>query len=73
MDGRIPEVPHGSSVKMEPYSEIYQYSNNRKLLTGGGFTFTTYLKYAFKMSTLLPSHHLLIQPGLRGDLARWFH
>lgn len=32
MDGRIPEVPHGSTVTIEPYSEIYQYSNNRKLL-----------------------------------------
>lgn len=31
MDGRIPEVPYGSSVTIEPYSEIYQYSNNRKL------------------------------------------
>lgn len=33
MDGSIPEVPYGSSVKIEPYSEIYQYSNNCKLLT----------------------------------------
>lgn len=30
MDGRIPEVPYGSTVKIEPYSEIYHYSNNRK-------------------------------------------
>lgn len=33
MEGSIPEVPYGSSVKIEPYSEIYQYSNNCKLLT----------------------------------------
>lgn len=32
MDGRIPEVPYGSTVTIEPYSEIYQYSNNRELL-----------------------------------------
>lgn len=31
MDGRIPEVPPGSTVTIQPYSEIYQYSNNRKL------------------------------------------
>ncbi|KAK7901950.1 hypothetical protein WMY93_018719 [Mugilogobius chulae] len=28
LDGRIPEVPAGSTVQVEPYSEIYQYSNN---------------------------------------------
>uniref|UniRef100_A0A674MHT6 Nidogen 1 n=1 Tax=Takifugu rubripes TaxID=31033 RepID=A0A674MHT6_TAKRU len=28
MDGRIPEVPYGSTVTIEPYSEIYQYSND---------------------------------------------
>ncbi|TNM99901.1 hypothetical protein fugu_012934 [Takifugu bimaculatus] len=28
MDGRIPEVPYGSTVTIGPYSEIYQYSNN---------------------------------------------
>lgn len=33
MEGRIPEVPYGSTVKIEPYSEIYQYSNNREPLT----------------------------------------
>lgn len=33
MDGSIPEVPYGSSVKIQPYSEIYQYSSNCKLLT----------------------------------------
>lgn len=35
MEGRIPEVPYGSTVKIEPYSEIYQYSNNREPLTRG--------------------------------------
>lgn len=30
VDGRVPEVPLGSTVQIEPYSEIYQYSNNRK-------------------------------------------
>uniref|UniRef100_A0A8C6TFT3 Nidogen 1a n=1 Tax=Neogobius melanostomus TaxID=47308 RepID=A0A8C6TFT3_9GOBI len=28
LDGRIPEIPTGSTVQVEPYSEIYQYSNN---------------------------------------------
>lgn len=28
LDGRIPEIPAGSTVQVEPYSEIYQYSNN---------------------------------------------
>ncbi|XP_060895366.1 nidogen-1 [Labrus mixtus] len=28
VEGRVPEVPRGSSVKIDPYSEIYQYSNN---------------------------------------------
>lgn len=32
MDGRVPEVPQGSTVQIEPYSEIYQYSNNCKSL-----------------------------------------
>lgn len=30
VEGRVPEVPHGSTVQIEPYSEIYQYSNNRE-------------------------------------------
>ncbi|KAM9364369.1 nidogen-1 [Pholidichthys leucotaenia] len=28
LDGRVPEVPLGSTVEIKPYSEIYQYSNN---------------------------------------------
>ncbi|KAL0983660.1 hypothetical protein UPYG_G00130910 [Umbra pygmaea] len=28
LEGRIPEVPQGSTVQIEPYSEIYQYSHN---------------------------------------------
>ncbi|XP_074532459.1 nidogen-1 [Halichoeres trimaculatus] len=28
MEGRVPEVPPGSTVQIDPYSEIYQYSNN---------------------------------------------
>ncbi|XP_029306242.1 nidogen-1 isoform X2 [Cottoperca gobio] len=28
MEGRVPEVPRGSTVQIDPYSEIYQYSNN---------------------------------------------
>ncbi|KAM9344791.1 nidogen-1 [Symphorus nematophorus] len=28
LEGRVPEVPPGSSVQIDPYSEIYQYSNN---------------------------------------------
>lgn len=30
VEGQVPEVPRGSTVQIEPYSEIYQYSNNRK-------------------------------------------
>lgn len=29
--GQVPEVPPGSTVQVEPYSEIYQYSNNCEL------------------------------------------
>uniref|UniRef100_A0A672N3N6 Nidogen-1-like n=1 Tax=Sinocyclocheilus grahami TaxID=75366 RepID=A0A672N3N6_SINGR len=28
LDGRIPEVPQGATVQIEPYSEIYQHSSN---------------------------------------------
>ncbi|XP_068597303.1 nidogen-1 [Brachionichthys hirsutus] len=28
LEGRVPEVPGGSTVQIDPYSEIYQYSNN---------------------------------------------
>lgn len=30
LEGRVPEVPQGSTVQIGPYSEIYQYSNNCK-------------------------------------------
>lgn len=30
VEGQVPEVPRGSTVRIEPYSEIYQYSSNRK-------------------------------------------
>ncbi|KAJ8250724.1 hypothetical protein COCON_G00226460 [Conger conger] len=28
LDGRVPEIPLGTSVNIDPYSEIYHYSNN---------------------------------------------
>lgn len=28
LEGQVPEVPLGSTVKIGPYSEVYQYSNN---------------------------------------------
>ncbi|KAJ8365984.1 hypothetical protein SKAU_G00148150 [Synaphobranchus kaupii] len=28
LEGRLPEVPRGSTVQIDPYSEIYQYSSN---------------------------------------------
>lgn len=28
LEGRLPEVPRGASVQIDPYSEIYQYSSN---------------------------------------------
>ncbi|KAA0707379.1 Nidogen-1 [Triplophysa tibetana] len=28
LDGRIPEIPRGATVQVEPYNEIYQYSSN---------------------------------------------
>lgn len=33
LEGRVPEVPRGSTVQIERYSEIYQYSNNCKTQT----------------------------------------
>lgn len=31
LEGRVPEVSPGSTVQIDRYSEIYQYSNNRKI------------------------------------------
>lgn len=31
LNGRVPEVPEGATVQVNPFSEIYQYSNNCKL------------------------------------------
>ncbi len=31
LEGRVPEVPPGSTVQIDRYSEIYQYSNNCKI------------------------------------------
>ncbi len=31
LEGRLPTVPLGSSVQINPYKEIYQYDRNRKL------------------------------------------
>ena len=28
LEGRLPEVPRGATVQIEPYNEIYQYSRN---------------------------------------------
>uniref|UniRef100_A0A8C9SVV1 Nidogen-1 n=1 Tax=Scleropages formosus TaxID=113540 RepID=A0A8C9SVV1_SCLFO len=28
LQGRLPEVPQGSTVQIEPYTEVYQYGNN---------------------------------------------
>ncbi|KAG9350557.1 hypothetical protein JZ751_026923 [Albula glossodonta] len=28
LEGRLPEIPRGSTVQIDPYSEIYQYSSN---------------------------------------------
>ncbi|XP_041921911.1 nidogen-1 isoform X1 [Alosa sapidissima] len=28
LEGRIPELPQGATVQIDPYTEIYQYSNN---------------------------------------------
>lgn len=32
LDGRLPAVPLGHSVQINPYKEIYQYDRNRKQL-----------------------------------------
>uniref|UniRef100_A0A8C7QJH0 Nidogen 1 n=1 Tax=Oncorhynchus mykiss TaxID=8022 RepID=A0A8C7QJH0_ONCMY len=29
LEGRLPEVPHGSTVQIDPYKELYQYGSNR--------------------------------------------
>lgn len=34
LEGRVPEIPAGASVQIEPYSEIYQYSVNSKTHRG---------------------------------------
>lgn len=28
LDGRVPQIPHGSSVHIEPYTELYHYSSS---------------------------------------------
>uniref|UniRef100_A0A674BYI3 Nidogen 1 n=1 Tax=Salmo trutta TaxID=8032 RepID=A0A674BYI3_SALTR len=28
LEGRLPEVPHGSTVQIDPYKELYQYGSN---------------------------------------------
>lgn len=33
LEGRLPEVTLGSTVHIEPYSEVYQYSSNSKTLS----------------------------------------
>lgn len=30
LEGRIPEVPAGASIQIDPYEEIYQYASNRE-------------------------------------------
>lgn len=30
LEGRLPAVPLGSSVEINPYQEVYQYDRNRK-------------------------------------------
>lgn len=30
IDGRVPEVPLGSTIQVDPYTDIYQYNNNCK-------------------------------------------
>ena len=30
LEGRLPAIPLGSSVQINPYKEIYQYERNRK-------------------------------------------
>ncbi|KAJ8246133.1 hypothetical protein GJAV_G00263980 [Gymnothorax javanicus] len=52
LEGRLPEVPLGSTVQIDPYSEIYQYSSNtitsastrayRVTLTDGSFQTRSY-------------------------------
>lgn len=32
LEGKVPEIPRGSSVKMGSYAEIYQYGANCRLL-----------------------------------------
>lgn len=48
LEGKVPEMPLGSTVTMDPYAEIYQYGSNCRLplltshlqLTGSGYTIT---------------------------------
>lgn len=38
IDGRVPEVPLGSTVQVDPYTDVYQYNNNCKMQLQGLFS-----------------------------------
>lgn len=62
LNGQIPEVPPGTSIQSEPYTEIYQYSSNRKtqsLTLQGVFIVFTY------QSILCFSDHLILHSELQ--------
>lgn len=76
MEGRIPEVPYGTTVKIQPYSEIYHYSNSREqtqpsLRRPLASRLRPRRDTSGRFSVLPPSDHLLIHPGLCAELARW--
>lgn len=80
LEGQVPEVPRGSTVQIEPYSEIYQYSNNRKRgyrqqLSISQFRCNSTKKLVPSLSNtrLHSSDHLLLHKGLHCHLARWLY
>lgn len=42
LDGQVAEVPLGSTIKLDPYSEIYQYNNNCETSGTENQYFTTF-------------------------------
>lgn len=65
VEGRVPELPHGATLQIEPYSEIYQYSNNCKKhyeqrirrAPGPAFEISTQQVKKLWATCLLPAYH----------------
>lgn len=72
LEGRVPEVPYGSTVQVEPYSEIYQYSNNCKIQREQAVQLVCFSTFVLTKSypPIVPSSdHIILHPQLRSGLA----